>query len=222
MFTFLLVRDAFLEFIFPMKSSVLALEKETSGALISRLPPANEIKDDSVLAVFGYHDPRVREMIWELKYRGNRKIAKLLGEILYDVICAEVAERALFLNFTSERPILLVPMPTSSQRRNERGYNQTELLTQAIHVCDAEKRFETENTILIKSEYSKSQTKTTSKRDRLHNIESTMRVLDTISLSDRIIILIDDVTTTGATFTEAKRALKGAGAKKILCIAVAH
>jgi predicted amidophosphoribosyltransferase len=38
----------------------------------------------------------------------------------------------------------------------------------------------------------------------------------------RCIIILDDVSTSGATFTEAKRALKQAGAKKILCVAVAH
>jgi predicted amidophosphoribosyltransferase len=56
---------------------------------------------------------------------------------------------------------------------------------------------------------------------RIKNVEQTMRGIKNIE-KDKVYIIIDDVTTTGATFLEAKRALKEIGAKNILCIALAH
>jgi len=43
-----------------------------------------------------------------------------------------------------------------------------------------------------------------------------------IYYDNKNIIVIDDITTTGATFKEAKRVLHLAGVKTILCISVAH
>ena len=56
----------------------------------------------------------------------------------------------------------------------------------------------------------------------MKNLSDSMKILNPSAVLDRFVVLIDDVTTTGATFAEARCALKAAGAKKIICIAVAH
>jgi predicted amidophosphoribosyltransferase len=65
-----------------------------------------------------------------------------------------------------------------------------------------------------------SQTKQHSKAERIQNLRGVFRA-DRI-VSGRSIILVDDVVTTGATLSEAKRALRKAGAKRISCYALAH
>ena len=212
-------RDLFIDFLFPKSEKTLELETLSASALLETLPPAETLKDKYTLALFDYHHPLVKEIIWELKYSGNTRIADKLGEILYDVICHELAELNLFEKWG--RPIL-VPIPVSDKRRFERGWNQSELLAEKVVAYDTEKIFKYLPRQLAKLRHTESQTKTASRNERLENLKNSMKVLNPLSVVDRCVIVLDDVTTTGATFAEARRALHAAGAKKILCVAVAH
>ena len=206
-------------FISPRSRRVLELEALSAEALLNNLPRSEPLKERNTLALFDYSHPVVKEIVWEIKYNGNKKLADKIGEILYDVICEELIDLALFDKW--ERPIL-VPIPISDKRRFERGWNQSELLAQAVKARDAEKAFKYLPHQLAKLQHTESQTKTSSRSERLHNLTNSMKVLNPSSIAGRCLIILDDVTTTGATFGEARRALKEAGAKKILCIAIAH
>jgi len=212
-------RNALLDFLFPKGGKIVELENLSASELLQKLPPAEWIGDKSTIAVFSYAHPLVRDLVWEVKYRGNRLVADKLGEILSDVIQEELSERALFDMF--ESPVL-VPVPVSDKRRFERGWNQSELLTSAIKKRDINSELKHLPRQLAKVVHTESQTKTATKSERQNNLKNTMRVLNPASVAGRCVILVDDVTTTGSTFAEAKRALREAGAKKIICIAVAH
>ena len=226
------VRDLFVDFLFPKSEKVLELEMLSAEKLLETLPQAEFLsaktggsanpdsgKGKNTLALFDYSHPLVKEIVWELKYSGNTKIARKLGEILYDVIQHELAELNLFEHW--ERPIL-VPIPVSDKRRFERGWNQSELLAEQVTLCDSEKIFKYLPRQLAKLRHTESQTKTASRSERLENLKDSMKVLNPLSVTDRCVIVLDDVTTTGSTFTEARRALNAAGARKILCVAIAH
>lgn len=208
-----------LDFFFPKKRSVIELESLSTGELLNNLPPSPPTGSDNILVIFDYKHPLVRGMIWELKYGGNRQVAAKLGEILCDVLHEELSERFLFDNWG--KPIL-IPVPISDKRRFERGWNQAELLCKTIMASDKKRTFQYLPRHLAKVWHTVSQTTTATKRERLSNIKNTMRVLHPPAVKGKCVVLVDDVTTTGATFAEAKRALTEAGAKKIICIAVAH
>ncbi len=204
-----------LDFLFPKDERVHILESLTSAELLSALPSAKDI-DDHTVALFDYKHRDVRTLIWEIKYRSNTALAKKSGEILADVLRHELADRALFENF--HHP-LLIPMPISDEKRRERGFNQTEVIAESIRMF-APDLFEY-STALIKHKHTESQARThATKREREANLLNSMSVSS--DLQGRCVILLDDVTTSGATFGEAKRVLKEAGVKKILCVALAH
>lgn len=162
-----------------------------------------------------YHDARVTALVWELKYRGNTAAAALAGEFLSDLLIAEASEAL-------GKP-LLIPMPMHATRRRERGYNQTELL------CDfalrslgeaGRKSFEYRKDILERVRDTAPQ-QGLARNKRLTNVKNAMQAADPASVRGRVCVVVDDVSTTGASFAEAGRALLRAGASEVHCIALA-
>jgi ComF family protein len=158
-----------------------------------------------------YHDPRVTAMVWELKYFAHKRAAALAGELLSDVLKGVAAE---CLGIP-----LLIPIPMHAARRRIRGHNQTELLCEAA-LQHLQGFYEYKPQTL-------SRIKATPQQQGLHrdqrerNLTHSMKARPEMARG-RVCVVIDDVSTTGATFTEATRALQAAGASQIICVALAY
>ncbi|MBI1974681.1 MAG: ComF family protein [Candidatus Zambryskibacteria bacterium] len=214
--------NLFLDFLFPKSNETLELEALSAAAILDKCPQAERISEKDIFAIFDYSHPTVKKIVWEIKYRGNKIIADKAAEIIHDVIKHEFAEISLFHSGWQETLIPLVPVPSSKERRRERGWNQTELITAKIMDKDMGHTFAHFPKQLIKIRHTQSQTETSSKNARLENIKNSMSIIDEQVFKGKNVLIIDDVFTTGATFAEARRVLKLAGAKQILCVAFAH
>src|SRR3989344_5402277 len=197
------IASFFLDFLFPKKKSVVTLENLSTSELLRILPPAKLPEENAVLALFEYGHPIVREMIWELKYKGNLVMSEKFSEILSDVIVQELSDKALFEKFDSP---LLIPVPISEKRRFERGWNQAELLCKAMKRNQSLVGIKYAPRQLVKYRHTESQTKTQSKHERTQNLRDSMKVLNPQAVRGHLIILVDDVVTTGSTMAEARRA----------------
>ena len=213
------LKESLFNFLFPERARVLHLESLTTAKLLDILPSCERIESENIVALFNYQNSLVKEIIWGIKYNGNKVLAERLGEILFDTIMAELSERNIFEKTGN---VILMPMPISDRRRFERGWNQTELITEAVKSNDASQKLKYLPRQLAKVIHTESQTRTSGRKERRENLHNSMRVINPLSVKDRYVVLIDDVTTTGSTFKEAVRALKVAEAKKVLCFAVAH
>lgn len=176
-------------------------------------------EDKNIFIIFSYDDNLVRQAIKSLKFKNNRGIAKIFAQLLYDELLENLSDLRVFHNF---RQPLLIPIPISKQRLKERGFNQCELIANEMAKIDSANSFILEKNILIKTKDSPHQSRIRNKAERLKNLENSFGVKNLEKLKNKNIILLDDVTTTGATFREAKKTLKKYGAKKIICVAVAH
>lgn len=101
-------------------------------------------------------------------------------------------------------------------RKLIRGYNHSEILAKKI-AKHAGLPYEN---LLYRQKFQIQQVKTRSKSERLKNQRNAFNLRGNVTNKD--IILIDDVTTTGATLLEARTLLLKNGARSVLAYTIAH
>jgi len=212
------ILESALSLILPKEQNILKIESLSEEFIANELPRANETNNPRFKAVFHYKDKTVRQAIWEIKYRGNRKILEKFVKALYEFILEEISDEILFNNFHSP---ILIPIPASKSSLKERGFNQCEIIVKELCKIDGGKNFSANLKSLRKIKETKHQSKTRNKTQRLKNLEGCFEA-STEKIKGKCVILIDDVITTGATMNEASKTLKKAGAKRVIGFAIGH
>ena len=221
-YMFRLIYDYILDSLFPRHCFGCGTEsKVLCASCIEELAPAppDGTSDTRAYAPFSYRHPALKKALWALKFKGDKEVARVCAALLYDSLIPLLEEYALYRGVT--RP-LLIPVPISRRRLWERGYNQAELIARELARLDDERSFELAAGLLKKIKNVPPQTSLREKAARLKNIEGCFAVSEPEKMRGRDIIVLDDIYTTGATFAEAKRVLKNAGARTVICVAVAH
>lgn len=208
-----------LDFLFPRSSSVVSIQDMTADEIIQKIPKAREIEGGENKALFDYKNELAKQAIWEIKYRKNEKLLSAFCEPFYEFIIDELVDKALFSDF--KNPIL-VPIPSSKKRLKERGYNQCELIAKELARIDDGKNFTLIKNVLEKTKDSPSQTSVKNRTKRLQNLKDCFKTVNPNKVKGLNIILVDDVITTCATMSEAKKTLLDAKAKNVMCFALAH
>ena len=168
----------------------------------------NEVYQDEVIS-YGYYGGVLKDLILKFKYKNNFTAGDILAEFLEEYISENIRYEEYIITY----------IPLSKKSKKNRGFNQCEYIAKkisrdlSIEVLD----------VLVKQKETKEQKKL--KRDeRYENIEDAFGVKKGIEVKNYNIILIDDVTTTGATLQEAYKLLKKFEVKhiKLLTLAKSH
>lgn len=194
-----------LDFLFPPSKRERTVRSLSIEAL-HVLPMLRHSKQRAVVSLSVYDDAHIKDAIRVLKFERSGAAARLFAELLADFLLESEAEQALF----EGAPPLLVPMPLGKRRMSERGYNQVLLVLEALKETHPE--FAVRADLLIRARETAPQT-TLSRAKRLKNVAGAFAVRKGVNIRGHRIILIDDVTTTGATLHHGARALERAGAK---------
>ncbi len=139
---------------------------------------------------------------------GNARLAAYLGE--------RMAECFFELKGERQEPILLVAVPATEARKQERGYNQAELLAESVYerLLALGVAVELNFTVLGKTKECKQQ-KHGTRKERAKNVQGAYHVHKRKACRGRTVVLVDDILTTGATGSECAARLFGAGAKEV-------
>lgn len=203
--------STFLLWLFPSRRTETLLESITL-ADITELPLAEPIDTPHTYALFSYKDPRVTALVWEIKYHANSRAIGLIAPLLTDMIHEEYADLSLIDNW---KDWLLVPVPSFESNRK----HMQKLCEEIAHLLPSEIIYSP--SILKKVVRTTKQHTLKDRHTRLSNLHYTQEVVGTLPSSPSV-ILIDDVTTTGATLKESRRALMDAGVKHIIAFTIAH
>lgn len=197
--------ESLLDLLFPPKAEERIVRTLTPELMSLLLAPRVRA---GVHALFPYKDTRIRALIWQLKYKGDAKAVALLAPVL-----------ATYLNLHVPGRFLLLPIPLSRTRLHERGYNQVTLV--ARELTKALPRLTLREDVLIRAHHNERQTKL-SRLERIRNMRDAFTIQDPEALRGKDILILDDVTTTGATLREAEAIIRACGPRSVKTIAVAY
>ncbi len=137
-----------------------------------------------------------------------------VGHVLAERLC-EAAER------TAAVPGLLLPIPLSTNRLRERGFNQSWELARRL---SQRLGWRTDAGLLLRIKETPSQLSQQTRAQRLSQLRGAFAVEPLLhgELRGQSVVLVDDVMTSGATMTEAALAVRAAGAVHIQAWVVAR
>lgn len=152
-----------------------------------------------------YRGPVARALLY-LKYRPGRGIAATMAGWLAELIRDE-----------GWRPEVVLPVPLGERRARGRGYNQVALIAQdladrlrAVYLPEA----------LIRTRETRSQVGL-NPCERRSNVAGAFLARNE-GVAGRPVLIVDDLTTSGATLLECARALRRAGADRVFGVSLAR
>lgn len=160
----------------------------------------------TALRSWGTYDGTLRTAIHRLKYHSDIGLSEILARPLTGLLRT--------LNWQVD---LVTAIPLSSKRKRERGYNQAALLARWISLSES---------LTFKPNMIQRLRDTTSQvglhaHQRRQNVAGAFNARSTLA-TGKSVLVIDDVTTTGATMQACALALSAAGARQIYGLTLAR
>lgn len=231
--------------LFPISNTDKLLFSYTPEQALQYLNKSTKTPFPDTYSIFSYKEKIVTRLIWNIKYKKSPEAIKIGAYALFQKILQ------ITNNKQTKEKILILPIPITQRRKNERGYNQCELLLDELKKLDSKDLLEYKRDFLIRIHHQDRQT-LKNREERLKDSKGVFSVnkMATEAIISKIktdnekktlakghsnlnsnvnttfekipVIIIDDVITTGSTMKEAMETLKSAGFSRVIGISLAH
>ena len=162
---------------------------------------------DLCASPLAYRDA-VRDSIRRYKFKGRQGYHKTYGRLVARCVRDHLAGKYDLITW----------VPLSDRRKKERGYDQAFLLASAAALELGDVAVET----LRKGRNTRAQSGLDDDAARRANVLGAYSIVDPELVEGKRVLLIDDVVTTGSTFSECARVLRSAGAAGVVCATLAR
>ncbi len=148
-----------------------------------------------------------KELVHCLKFRSDKTAAKPLAEAMVAIFSRDVGRRY-------PMPDVIVSVPSSARKFRIRGYNQAEILALAmsLHLGVPYQKGALKRIRQDRSQVSKTQ------MERIVEMSQAFDRGDQMAVEDLVVLLVDDVITTGATIRACSNVLLEGGALQVIAI----
>jgi ComF family protein len=176
----------------------------TCAACLERRPPFDRHRSCAP------YRGELKEALLLFKYRRFRSLGKPLGRFVADALAEEI--------ILWDKVDVVVPVPLHARRRRERGFDQARILAREIGRL---RRLPVAAGVLRKVRNIPPQT-SLERDERRTNVRGAYEAVGADRIRGRVVLLVDDVFTTGSTIGECAAVLKRAGAKEVRAVTVAQ
>ena len=149
-----------------------------------------------------------KTLIYRLKFGGKKYIAKCLACFMRDRAESVISDKIDYVCY----------VPVTNDRRQERGYNQSEEIAKEFSRLTNIKLYQN---LFIKIKETVDQTRL-NREERTKNLKDAFFIQDNADVKNKNLIIIDDVITTGATLNALAKILKKKGANVVYGLTFCH
>ena len=165
---------------------------------------------DEIIIATHYNKTAIGQLVEGLKYNYIEEAGKILAQVLDQKIKLLQKENYLYNQ-------ILLPVPLHRKRLVERGFNQSQIIAKHLAV---KYNAQIEDKLIRRVKNTVQQAKL-NREERLKNLKYGFQV-DLKAVLPKKVVVLDDVLTTGSTFSEISQQLKKAGVEYVICLAVCH
>ncbi len=151
---------------------------------------------------------RVQQLLHAIKYQNQKELAEFIGKLY----AKDLKESEVLKSVD-----VVLPIPLHTKKLKQRGYNQSEWFAKGIA---RELNLKLDTTLLKKVNSTSTQTNK-KKFERWENVEGVFELQNAGSLTNKHLLIVDDVITTGATIEAAWQALKDVEGIKVSVLSIA-
>lgn len=166
----------------------------------------NRIVCGSNVYCAGIYNKELQKLIRGVKYHNQKELAYYQAKFMYEYF--------LTLDTLQGKDFELIPVPLHKNRIKKRKYNHMELVCSEFSKLSG---FECNFNLIKRVKDTKPQYKL-SRKQRSENLKNAFEINDT-KISNKPLLLMDDICTTGSTFEEMIKVLRVANINNIVCFA---